>query len=152
MGINPDYRDHDFYHRIISKDSERVIERFKSAQINGITIVQQEIDMYHVIRHVYRHGPVILLTDANSLTCDDCKIMRFNPGDLKCFTSLSKLYHGHFVIVMGYDLSEQKVFYRNPCFKQRICTTSFISLDSAWKHEGTDQDAIFIHHYDMGSS
>ncbi|RZF47306.1 hypothetical protein LSTR_LSTR009797 [Laodelphax striatellus] len=33
MGINSYDRNHDFYHTIISKDSERVIERFKSAQM-----------------------------------------------------------------------------------------------------------------------
>lgn len=71
-------------------------------------------------------------------------------------------YQGHYIVLCGYDIERQKVFYRNPSFDDRkfffitkfsnklvdvtdVCQMSLSILEEARKSYGTDEDVIFIY-------
>jgi len=73
LGIDPNYAQHTYYSKIIDKDERRVTRKFKDARAHGLRVEQRTVDMEVILRHLARHGPVILLTNASLLTCEVCK-------------------------------------------------------------------------------
>ncbi|XP_075218907.1 protein GUCD1 [Lycorma delicatula] len=146
IGINPHYKDQAFYTKILNKDEERVTRRFSEAENCGITVIKKSLQISDLINHLHSYGPIILLTNANLLRCDTCRVNRFTSGLQTCL-HLPLPYHGHYILVFGYNLPNEKVYYRNPSYRDRVCTMSFNSLVSAWKSVGTDQDTILIYYY-----
>ena len=67
LGVDPGYSGENFYSHILSKDTQRVIDRFDAAQDRGITVAQTSTDTADIIQHLAKHGLVIVLTDANLL-------------------------------------------------------------------------------------
>ena len=67
LGVDPGYSGENFYSHILSKDTQRVIDRFDAARDRGITVAQTSTDTADIIQHLAKHGLVIVLTDANLL-------------------------------------------------------------------------------------
>ncbi|KAJ9587308.1 hypothetical protein L9F63_019164 [Diploptera punctata] len=144
LGIHPGYHGQTFYEKILQKDGERVMRRFKEAAGIGIKISQKSISCHDLVQHLAFSGPVILLTDASLLQCDVCKLNRLT-SELRSCLPWTTNYTGHYIVLCGYNLGSKKFLYHNPSFKKRICMMSFTSLDEARCSYGTDEDAILIY-------
>ncbi|CAD7088415.1 unnamed protein product [Hermetia illucens] len=136
IGVNPDYRGHSYYDKIISKDEERVNKKFEIAIKDGMDIEKRTISIDALIQHMALNGPVIILTNAALLYCDMCKKDPFFR---------SKRYSGHYVVLCGYDLNKRKIKYRNPAKENHICVASYELMDKARMAYGTDEDIILIY-------
>ncbi|EDX01360.1 protein GUCD1 isoform X1 [Drosophila yakuba] len=154
LGIDPNYAQHTYYSKIIDKDERRVTRKFKDARAHGLRVEQRTVDMEVILRHLARHGPVILLTNASLLTCEVCKrnvLEKFGCFHLPCIVQNTRLrgpkrYAGHYVVLCGYDMAAQKLFYHNPeVHDGHICRCLIDSMDTARRAYGTDEDIIFIY-------
>ncbi|XP_055388122.1 protein GUCD1 isoform X2 [Condylostylus longicornis] len=139
IGVDPKYIEHSYYTPIIERDQERVKLRFEQAEAKGINVEKKTVKFDAIIRHLSKYGPVILLTNAALLTCDNCK----RKDEQKQSPSR---YLGHYVVICGYDLIKRKVLYRNPAQDDHVCVTSVDAMDRARKAYGTDEDVIFIYY------
>ncbi|XP_046385928.1 protein GUCD1 [Ischnura elegans] len=145
LGVHPGYRGQAFYDKLLDKDEDRVKRRFAEADKYGIRVRQMKITTEDIVRHLAKSGPIILLTNNNLLNCEVCKGNRLAMELRNCFPwSIS--YHGHYIVLCGYDYTRQKFSYRNPAFRNRICIMSFEMMDEARKSYGTDEDAILIYY------
>jgi len=154
LGVDPGYSGENFYSHILSKDTQRVIDRFDAAQARGITVAQTSTDTADIIQHLAKHGLVIVLTDANLLRCETCTyysmtcIGQTNSNSCLatwCPNTKKSSYAGHYVAVVGYNLANGgTITYRNPSISDRECTMSFDDFDKARTAYGTDEDVIFI--------
>lgn len=100
------------------KDEERVTERFNNAKSNGISVRKRSMNTNDLIKHLKKHGPVILLTNASYLYCDRCKKNKLTNELMNCLPWVAS-YHGHYIVLCGYDLNRKKLYYRNPTFSNR---------------------------------
>lgn len=78
IGVDPTYLTSNYYKNIIQKDEERVNQRFKNAETNGIIIDKKTITFNEIIKHLSIEGPIILLTNSTLLNCDICKERNLN--------------------------------------------------------------------------
>lgn len=53
-------------------------------------------------------------------------------------------YLGHYIVLCGYNSRKDKIIYRNPSYRERLCAVSLKSLDIARKSYGTDEDVVLI--------
>lgn len=51
---------------------------------------------------------------------------------------------GHFIVLIGYDPTEDLFIYRDPAANDEFCTISADDLDDARQSEGTDHDWYVI--------
>ncbi|XP_055308583.1 protein GUCD1-like isoform X2 [Sitodiplosis mosellana] len=121
VGVNPTFRNHDYYGPILWKDH---------------------------IRHLAENGPVIVLTNGYLLHCDLCKTKESECLEefRKCF-SINKpktKFSGHYIVLCGYDNRIGSVFYRNPAMDDHVCVMSYRKLTEARTANGTDEDLIFV--------
>ncbi|XP_011176803.1 protein GUCD1 isoform X2 [Zeugodacus cucurbitae] len=136
LGIDPSYSEHSYYTKIINKDEKRVTRKFQEARLHGIRVEQRTIEMEDLLKHIGKQGPVILLTNASLLTCEICK-----KNVLEKFG-----YAGHYIVLCGYDLKSQLVFYHNPeVHDEHVCRCTAAAMDIARKAYGTDEDVILIY-------
>jgi len=143
IGVHEGYRVNSFYHHILTKDETRVKLKFKEAPLNNIPVKKGSVSILHILEHLV-NGPVIILTNAKLLCCDICKFNKISNELRKCLP-WAITYQGHYVVLCGYDLGTQKVFYRNPSFGDHVCVMSISVLEEARKSYGTDEDLIFIY-------
>ncbi|XP_053951730.1 protein GUCD1 isoform X2 [Anastrepha obliqua] len=135
LGIDPSYSEHSYYTKIIDKDEKRVTRKFKEAHVHGLHVEHRTIEMEELLQHLGRRGPVILLTNASLLTCEVCK-----RNVLEKFG-----YAGHYVVLCGYDLKSQLIYYHNPeVHDEHVCRCTTAAMDVARKAYGTDEDVILI--------
>ncbi|KDR18509.1 protein GUCD1 [Zootermopsis nevadensis] len=144
LGIHPGYRGQSFYNKILQKDEERVTKRFLEAAERGILVRKASLTCEDLVHHLSESGPVILLTNASLLHCDICKVNKFT-SELRGCLPWGTTYTGHYIVLCGYNLSNEKFLFRNPTFRNRVCAMSFAMLDEARCSYGTDEDAILIY-------
>lgn len=88
-------------------------QKFKNAEANGIEVQEKSVDVDEIISHLKNHGPIILLTNAANLSCEFCKKSYLTSKLLEGFTKTTN-YHGHYVVLCGYNLKNERLYYRNP--------------------------------------
>ncbi|CAH1118419.1 unnamed protein product [Phaedon cochleariae] len=143
LGVHEGYRGNSFYHKVLTKDENRITTRFKIAENSGIFIRNSSLSITEVMEHLV-NGPVIVLTNAKHLCCDICKLNKISSEFRKCIP-WPVTYQGHYIVLCGYDINSRKVFYRNPSFGDHVCTMSMTMFDQARKSYGTDEDIILIY-------
>lgn len=57
-----------------------------------------------------------------------------------CVQRKLTLVVGHFIVLIGYDPTEDLFIYRDPAVNDEFCTISADDLDEARQSEGTDHD------------
>lgn len=145
LGVDPGFSSETFYDHVLHKDAQRVTERFHAAKDHGVVVEQGTASINDILSHLYQEGPVILLTNAHLLVCVKC-VRGAMPQLRSCFPCTPP-YQGHYVLLIGFDMKNSHIYYRNPSFGNRICTISFAKLDKARRSYGTDEDIIFIYNY-----
>ncbi|KAB7506917.1 Protein GUCD1 [Armadillidium nasatum] len=143
IGVHPDLSSESFYRNVLNKDQQRVVNRFKFSANNNIMVEKGSVVIFEIISHLSNGGPVIVLVNANLLICDLCHRNGYELKSCLSCTS-SPPYQGHYIVLVGFNYSLGKIFYRNPGFKDRICSFGFSAFDKARKSFGTDEDIIFI--------
>lgn len=73
MGVNPNFRNHDYYGPILWKDHIRVSNKFYSAACDDLNIQKRTVDNKILLEHLANKGPIIVLTNGYLLHCDLCK-------------------------------------------------------------------------------
>lgn len=87
------------------QDEERVNQRFKNAEKNGIVIQASTVDLEELFLHLQNNGVAIVLTDANLLDCQDCKSAVSELGNkIKLFFIPSPPYSGEIIFKNGNNL------------------------------------------------
>ncbi|KAJ8710961.1 hypothetical protein PYW07_008203 [Mythimna separata] len=140
LGVNEDYRRHEYYDRIINMDRERVKRRFDEATAHGIEVQKHSLTHAELLRHLATTGPVIALVDASMLVCDLCKHNKLKAEFRRCFGGS---YSGHYVVLVGY--SGAKLLYRDPALPARLCAASPARFHRARRAVGTDEDVILVY-------
>ncbi|KAH1012032.1 hypothetical protein HUJ04_001278 [Dendroctonus ponderosae] len=138
IGVHEGYRGNSFYHQILTKDENRVKVKFRDASKNKIPVRKASISILHIIEQLL-NGPIIILTNARLLYCDICKSNKISNELRKCLP-WPTTYQGHYIVLCGYDIERQRVFYRNPSFGDHVCAMSVSTLEEARKSYGTDED------------
>ena len=153
LGVDPGYGSEKFYSSILSKDHERINQRFKASEQNGILVQKRSVTLFDLVNHVATKGVCIVLINANILACELCEHNtcfgrhgRYTANMAKTLSCcrVKTPYQGHYVTMCGYNLKEKKIIYRNPGHSDRECVTSFEIFDEARTSYGTDEDVVFI--------
>lgn len=109
------------YHTIyLFQDESRVEKKFRNAAKNGILICMKVLSESALIHHLSDNGPIIVLTNANLLTCDVCNKVEKVAAPLQP-------YQGHYVVLIGYSFATNHIFYKNPSKKHGKSLDSVIS-------------------------
>lgn len=101
----------------------RVNKKFAQAAQRGLSLRKASLSDSDLQHHLSECGPIILLTNANLLRCQVCQSPKSFSEELKAclpWRSDSKgpvEYHGHYVVLCGYNLCEKSYLYRNPTYK-----------------------------------
>ena len=85
IGVDPGYAKEAFYDKVLAKDNARVNDRFSAAAENGMVILEKSVTLDDILEHLEKNGPVIILTNANLLTCSQCS--NFSSCYQFCFSS-----------------------------------------------------------------
>ncbi|KAL5016820.1 hypothetical protein ScPMuIL_006409 [Solemya velum] len=144
LGVDKTYNSKAFYRVRFETDENRVNQMFEQASKRGIQVEKRSVTMEDLVSHLRGNNLVICLVDWNSLECIWCDNMRKNC--IKCFARLGCCndFQGHYVVLCGYDLKHQRLYYKNPNFEEDMCCTSMTSFDRARMQHGTDEDTLFI--------
>ena len=73
VGVNPTFRNHNYYATTLYKDHIRVSNKFDLAACNGLNIQKRTVDNRILLEHLAKNGPLIVLTNGNLLHCDLCE-------------------------------------------------------------------------------
>lgn len=101
-------------------------QKFAEAALKGLSIRKASLSDADLQHHLSECGPIILLTNANLLRCQVCNSSRSFSEELRaCLpwrsgSSSDKNpveYHGHYIVLCGYNTAEQSYLYRNPTYK-----------------------------------
>ena len=141
IGVDPGYCKEAFYDKVIAKDNDRVNERFDKATELKMTIEEKSVSLEDILNHLKTRGPVIVLTNANILSCSKCS--NYTSWFPSCWTGAPS-YQGHYILLVGFNNRSSEVLYRNPTLRDKICYMSYQKLEETRTCYGTDEDIIFI--------
>lgn len=146
LGVDSGYAEEEFYRKVLDVDQERVQKRFEDAADYSIKVIQRSLSLDEILDHISTQQPAIVLVDSNLLHCDSCGLSLFKGGSLSMWPCCSAKgsYNGHFIVICGYNHNTQKILYRNPTHKNRICLTSYNEFETARHAYGTDDDIILL--------
>ncbi|KAK9391423.1 protein GUCD1 [Crotalus adamanteus] len=123
----------------MKKKIQRQILRYAYKSTVTIRDIQEHLSQGHI---------AIVLVNAVLLLCDLCsspvKYCCFLPIGQKCFCR-SPDYQGHFIVLCGYNRALGCIYYNNPAYADRTCSTSIRNFEEARTSYGTDEDILFIY-------
>ena len=141
IGVDPGYIKESFYDKVIARDNDRVNKRFEEAAERKISIIEKASGLGEILLHLQNKGPVIILTNANLLSCSKCNnLTSWIPS---CWSGTPS-YQGHYILLVGFNEKSKEILYRNPSLKDKVCVMSFDQLEEARTSYGTDEDVIFV--------
>ncbi|XP_013414766.1 protein GUCD1 isoform X2 [Lingula anatina] len=143
LGVDKGYSGKAFYRAKFSSDETRVNNLFQDAQYKGIPVSKGTIDADAILNHLTQNKVLIVLTDWNILKCLHCD--KSCTPSLHCFGSLIKTYQGHFIVVVGFNLKQKLIYYKNPAYDKEMCCCTMKNFEKARKSYGTDEDIIFVY-------
>jgi len=152
IGIDPGYSKENFYDKVLSKDTERVNQKFNLASHRGITVEKCSVTINQILDNL-RKGPIIILTNAHQLVCTSCtnSISSTYSAISSCLRICSPAYQGHYVTLVGHNRDKSEVYYRNPSHKDKVCRMPVGRLEECRTAYGTDEDIIFIYSINSNS-
>lgn len=143
IGVDPGYSNQNFYDKVLSKDSDRVNNKFSRAATLNMHVEKKSVLVSEVLDRLEK-GPVIVLINANQLFCSTC-----SESSYSCYTSCLRLcsdksYQGHYITLVGHQSNKSEILYRNPTFKNKICRMPLDWFEDCRTAYGTDEDIIFV--------
>ncbi|XP_029442454.1 protein GUCD1-like [Rhinatrema bivittatum] len=148
LGVDKGYKNQSFYRKHFDTEENRVNQLFAQAKASGVLVEKRTVTVQDLQQHLAQGHIAIVLVNAVLLLCDLCsspvKYCCFLPIGQKCFCR-SPDYQGHFVVLCGYNKSTESIFYNNPAYADRTCSTSIRNFEDARRSYGTDEDILFIY-------
>uniref|UniRef100_A0A8C6YCN0 Guanylyl cyclase domain containing 1 n=1 Tax=Naja naja TaxID=35670 RepID=A0A8C6YCN0_NAJNA len=135
LGVDKGYKNQNFLGKGMADGHS------KNHSYSTVTIgdIQEHLSQGHI---------AIVLVNAVLLLCDLCsspvKYCCFLPIGQKCFCR-SPDYQGHFIVLCGYNRALECIYYNNPAYADRTCSTSIHNFEEARTSYGTDEDILFIY-------
>ncbi|KAM9622841.1 protein GUCD1 isoform 4-T4 [Trichechus inunguis] len=106
------------------------------------------VSMQDIQAHLAQGHVAIVLVNSGVLHCDLCsspvKYCCFAPRGHRCFCRTPD-YQGHFIVLRGYSRAAGCIFYNNPAYADRMCSTSVSNFEEARTSYGTDEDILFVY-------
>ncbi|XP_007899945.1 protein GUCD1 [Callorhinchus milii] len=148
LGVDKGYRYQSFYRKHFDTEEERVNQLFAQSGLNDVRVEKRSVRVQEIQEHLAQGHVVIVLVNAVLLVCDLCstpvKFCCLLPIGQKCFCK-NPDYQGHFIVVCGYNGKSGCIFYNNPAYADRVCSTSLSNFDEARMSYGTDEDILFVY-------
>ncbi|KAM9622840.1 protein GUCD1 isoform 3-T3 [Trichechus inunguis] len=111
-------------------------------------MVLRTVSMQDIQAHLAQGHVAIVLVNSGVLHCDLCsspvKYCCFAPRGHRCFCRTPD-YQGHFIVLRGYSRAAGCIFYNNPAYADRMCSTSVSNFEEARTSYGTDEDILFVY-------
>ncbi|XP_027701494.1 protein GUCD1 isoform X1 [Vombatus ursinus] len=148
LGVDKGYRNQAFYRRHFDAEESRVNQLFAQASSCKVLVEKCTVTVRDIQEHLAQGHVAIVLVDAVLLLCDLCsspvKHCCFLPIGQKCFCR-GPAYQGHFIVLCGYNRASESIFYNNPAYADRVCSTSVTNFEEARTSYGTDEDILFVY-------
>ncbi|CAO3597212.1 unnamed protein product [Absidia cylindrospora] len=145
IGSRKEYQNTRFYQERFDQDESRVNHLFSIAKTSSIHVVRMILPLGDLKRFLFcQKFAVIVLVNAWFMKCDICKKPHSDAIAACGQMANDNAYLGHFVVLIGYDPTDDMFIYRDPATRDRFCVISAEDLDHARQAEGTDHDCIVI--------
>lgn len=148
LGVDKGYKNQSFYRKHFDTEENRVNQLFAQAKACKVLVEKCTVTIQDIQEHLSGGHVAIVLVNAVLLLCDLCsspvKYCCFLPIGQKCFCR-SPDYQGHFVVLCGYNKASGSIYYNNPAYADRTCSTSVDNFEEARTSYGTDEDILFVY-------
>ncbi|XP_073168911.1 protein GUCD1 isoform X1 [Lepidochelys kempii] len=148
LGVDKGYKNQSFYRKHFDTEENRVNQLFAQAKASKVLVEKCTVTVQDIQEHLSQGHVAIVLVNAVLLLCELCsspvKYCCFLPIGQKCFCR-NPDYQGHFIVLCGYNKASGSVYYNNPAYADRTCSTSISNFEEARTSYGTDEDILFIY-------
>nr|CAB3251388.1 protein GUCD1 [Phallusia mammillata] len=151
--VNESFVNEPFYANQANFDAEtdRANRLFAMVCENNVLVEKRKITLESIISHIILHTqPVIVLIDSAKLQTiqedflvENMKSLNIGEDQNDKQQERHSNYCGHFILVLGFDLKNQQIFYHDPSAKDGYSVCSLKSFEDAWRSFGTDEDILF---------
>ncbi|XP_033693191.1 protein GUCD1 isoform X5 [Tursiops truncatus] len=137
-----------FYRKHFDTEETRVNQLFAQAKACKVLVEKCTVSVQDIQAHLAQGHVAIVLVNSGVLHCDLCsspvKYCCFAPSGHRCFCRTPD-YQGHFIVLRGYNRATGCIFYNNPAYADRMCSTSISNFEEARTSYGTDEDILFVY-------
>ncbi|XP_045675727.1 protein GUCD1 isoform X3 [Phyllostomus hastatus] len=137
-----------FYRKHFDTEETRVNQLFAQAKACKVLVEKCTVSVQDIQAHLAQGHVAIVLVNSGVLHCDLCssptKYCCFAPRGHRCFCRTPD-YQGHFIVLRGYNRATGSIFYNNPAYADRMCSTSISNFEEARTSYGTDEDILFVY-------
>jgi hypothetical protein len=149
LGPNPAYAEEGFYMEHLQEDELRVSQLFSEANTAGIALHQRSLSSQE-LQEVAMTGAclVIALVDKRKLDpwllSPDLLCPTLLGGNEKGASEGDGGYTGHYVLIVGFDVSRLEFIVHDPATPVSELRVSALALDLARRSFGTDEDLLIV--------
>lgn len=147
LGVDKGYKNQSFYRKHFDTEETRVNQLFAQAKSCKVLVEKCTVSVQDIQTHLAQGHVAIVLVNSGVLHCDLCsspaKYCCFAPRGHRCFCRTPD-YQGHFIVLRGYNRATSSIFYNNPAYADRMCSTSISNFEEARTSYGTDEDILFV--------
>ncbi|KAG3278796.1 guanylyl cyclase domain containing 1, transcript variant X3 [Ictidomys tridecemlineatus] len=148
LGVDKGYKNQSFYRKHFDTEETRVNQLFAEAKACKVLVEKCTVSVQDIQAHLAQGHVAIVLVNSGVLHCDLCsspvKYCCFAPRGHRCFCRTPD-YQGHFIVLRGYNRATGCIFYNNPAYADRMCSTSVSNFEEARTSYGTDEDILFVY-------
>ncbi|XP_037351522.1 protein GUCD1 isoform X2 [Talpa occidentalis] len=148
LGVDKGYKNQSFYRKHFDTEETRVNQLFAQAKACKVLVEKCTVSIQDIQAHLAQGHVAIVLVNSGVLHCDLCsspvKYCCFTPSSHRCFCRTPE-YQGHFIVLRGYNRTAGCIFYNNPAYADRMCSTSVSNFEEARTSYGTDEDILFVY-------
>ncbi|XP_049721375.1 protein GUCD1 isoform X1 [Loxodonta africana] len=148
LGVDKGYKNQSFYRKHFDTEETRVNQLFAQAKACKVLVEKCTVSVQDIQAHLAQGHVAIVLVNSGVLHCDLCsspiKYCCFAPRGHRCFCRTPD-YQGHFIVLRGYNRAAGCIFYNNPAYADRMCSTSVSNFEEARTSYGTDEDILFVY-------
>ncbi|XP_029777615.1 protein GUCD1 isoform X2 [Suricata suricatta] len=148
LGVDKGYKNQSFYRKHFDTEETRVNQLFAQAKACKVLVEKCTVSVKDIQEHLAQGHVAIVLVNSGVLHCDLCsspvKYCCFAPSGHRCFCRTPD-YQGHFIVLRGYNRATGCIFYNNPAYADRMCSTSISNFEEARTSYGTDEDILFVY-------
>ncbi|XP_078192353.1 protein GUCD1 isoform X7 [Callithrix jacchus] len=148
LGVDKGYKNQSFYRKHFDTEETRVNQLFAQAKACKVLVEKCTVSVQDIQAHLAQGHVAIVLVNSGVLHCDLCsspvKYCCFAPSGHRCFCRTPD-YQGHFIVLRGYNRATGCIFYNNPAYADRMCSTSISNFEEARTSYGTDEDILFVY-------
>lgn len=136
FGVTETYKTELFYtiDQQFNSEQTRINNLFRDHLKLGINVSVRQVSLDFIRQKIAKGSVCIVLVNAALLVEETQKA-----------SDSATRYLGHFIVVIGYDEVNKKIFYRNSAKSYYLSVIDYNVFELARKSYGTDQDILFIY-------